>query len=72
MCVHSTEQGIRPGNTLADLGYDPTEEEEGDSPVDVNSEILSLERRDFGDEEGIILDVVYDYYHSICCWPNAN
>jgi hypothetical protein len=54
--VDPTEEGILPGNTLVDIGSQPTEELDGGSIFDENWEILELERRDFDDVDGIESD----------------
>jgi hypothetical protein len=45
-----------PGNTLDDIGSQPTEELDEGSIFDENLEILGLERRDFDDVDGIESD----------------
>jgi hypothetical protein len=54
--VDPTEEGILPGNTLDDIGSQPTEELDEGSMFDENLEILGLERRDFDDVDGIESD----------------
>jgi hypothetical protein len=51
-----TEEGILPGNTLDDIGSQPTEELGEGSIFDENLEILELERRDFDDADGMESD----------------
>jgi hypothetical protein len=57
ICVDPTEEGIRAGDTLGDLGSQPTEEVDEDSVFDENEEILAWERLDFDDQDGIEFDV---------------
>jgi hypothetical protein len=47
-----TEEGILPGDTLDDIGSQPTEELDEGSIFDGNLEILALERRAFDDVDG--------------------
>jgi hypothetical protein len=46
-------EGILPGNTLDNIGSQPTEELDEGSIFDENLKILALERRDFGDADGM-------------------
>ncbi len=57
ICVDPTEEGIRAGDNLGDLGSQPTEEVDEDSVFDENEEILAWERLDFDDQDGIEFDV---------------
>jgi hypothetical protein len=55
--VDPTEEGIRAGDALGDLGSRPTEEFDEDFNFDKNEETLALERRDFDNEDGTEFDV---------------
>jgi hypothetical protein len=50
--VDPAEEGILAGDTLDDIGSQPTEELDEGSIFDENLEILELERRDFDDVDG--------------------
>jgi hypothetical protein len=52
----ATEEGILLGNTLDDIGSQPTEELDEGSIFDENLEILALERGDFDDVDGMESD----------------
>jgi hypothetical protein len=65
VCADPTEEGIPACGTLDDVGSRPTEEFDEDSDFDENEEILTLERRDFDDDEGIDADLDKAYYHTI-------